>query len=250
MAHTIVVGDTHMDWDSLVNVLQTHRPKRCIVAGDFGWWPNLFQKHRKRPLYLDWLMQSKPDETEIRFIEGNHEDLSDLFATVGHLRLKNGTGPFDALELRPGLWYQPRGSTFTLEDGRTIFFCGGGKSVDAPARTPGKDWFPEEIVRRDELPATLPKADIVISHTVPNGLGVLETLTPIKEVCGWWDDTPDPTCDVLDEVLFTIRPSLWIAAHLHVFRKGRVKETEYVVLNRTDGDPVRSCEEEYIKILL
>ena len=230
-AHTIVVGDTHMYWPALLRVLHHFRPEVCIVAGDFGWWPEAWVCG---PLdrRLDWLLEHKPSDAEIRFIDGNHENLPKLFDEAAHVRRKAGAGPFDALEMRPGLWYQPRGSTYSLADGRTVFFCGGGKSVDAPLRISGLSWFREEIVSREQLPAVLPKADIVVSHTVPNRLGVLETLPPIAPDL---DATPDPTCDVLDEVFDASKPSLWIASHLHVFRKGKVGNTEYVVLDRTDG---------------
>ncbi len=232
-AHTIVVGDTHMYWPALLRALHHFRPEACIVAGDFGWWPETWGcgPLEKR---LDWLLAEKPSRTEIRFIEGNHENLPLLFGEAERVRRKVGAGSFDALEMRPGLWYQPRGSMMTLVEGSTVFFCGGGKSVDAPLRIEGLSWFPEEIVTRDQLPDVLPEADVVISHTVPNRLGVLETLPPV--FAPDWDLAPDPTSAVLDEVFDAVSPSLWIASHLHVFRRGRVGKTHFVVLDRTDGN--------------
>lgn len=232
--HTLVVGDTHMDWSAFLKVLHHFRPKLCLVAGDFGWWPYswlVFEDRGKHTKTLHWLLEKKPKETEIRFIEGNHEDLDNLFDCYHKLMHQ----PFEPVELFPKLWYQPRGSTFTLADGRTVFFCGGGKSVDVAVREKGVSWFPQEEVGLDELPDPIPQTDIVISHTVPNVSGVFETMTPLKEVCEWWDDTPDKTCATLDVVWEAIRPPLWLASHLHLYRKTKYKNTEFIVLDRTDG---------------
>ena len=236
MAHTMVVGDTHMHWPALLKVLYHFRPKTCIVAGDFGWWPGAWlqaEKEGKKEISIRYLLENCPEETEIRFIDGNHEDLPELFA----FHRSMAKGAFEPVEIAPRLWYQPRGSTYTLADGRTVFFCGGGKSVDWTARKRGISWFPEEIVYRKELPEVLPKADIVISHTIPSLSGVLETLKPLKEVCEWWDDTPDETCWTLDDVLQEIRPKLWIAAHLHLHRELEQNGTKFVVLDMVNGRP-------------
>ncbi len=134
----------------------------------------------------------------------------------------------------------------TLADGRRMLCIGGGKSVDAPLRIPGLSWFPQEILSCEELPEILPEADILLSHTVPNRLGVLETLPSVVDPD--WDMTPDPTCAVLDEVFDACRPSLWIASHLHVCRRGRAGDTEYAVLDRTDG--VVKPWEDFVEVLV
>ncbi len=108
--------------------------------------------------------------------------------------------------------------------------------MDAPLRKLGFNWFLEEIVHIEQLPKDLPKADIVISHTVPNKLGVLETLPEVDWEYNGWDPEPDPTCNVLDWIFDTAHPDLWIASHLHVFRQGKVGNTEFIVLDRTDSN--------------
>lgn len=249
--HTLVLGDTHMEWNSMLRALHHFHPQVCIVAGDFGWWPTAWVKakiHGQKQIPLDYLLESKPNETEIRFIEGNHEDLPRLFGIAEHYRRERDLGQYEAVELRDGLWYQPRGSTYTLADGRTILFCGGGKSVDAPLRKLGVNWFKEEIVCAEQLPKTLPKADIVISHTVPNRLNVLETIPAVDWEYNGWDSTPDPTCTVLDWIFDTVHPDLWIASHLHLFRKGKVDNTEYFVLDRTDNGECPLEEFSYVLI--
>ncbi len=127
-----------------------------------------------------------------------------------------------------------------------VFCAGGGKSVDWKLRIEGLSWFPQEILRREELPETLPEADVVISHAVPNRLGVLETLPPVPPD---WDPSPDPSCDVLDEVFDTCRPSLWVASHLHLARRGEVSGCRYAVLDRTDGLSERPWED-FVEVLV
>ena len=236
----LVVGDTHGNWPCLLSTLYHFKPKCCIIAGDFGWWPTYWGQYtpgRKEWVQtLDFLLDSLPKSTEIRFIDGNHEDLPSLFSEVQKLQEAQGKSRFDPVELRPNLWYQPRGSTWTLPDGRAIFFCGGAKSVDWKMRKKGVSWFPEEEIRESDLPDPLPSADIVISHTVPNCLGVLDTLKPVQDVCSMWDPTPDASCIYLDYVYDSIRPKLWLASHLHCYRSGTFGGTQYVVLDRTDTE--------------
>ncbi len=250
--HTIAVGDVHMDWTALLKILRHYNPKVCLVAGEFGWWPETWAaKTRKGEprCSLDYLMENNPKGTEIRFIDGNHEDFRQLNANVMWARKEHGIAdPFEAVPMRDGLWYQPRGSVYGLADGRKMLCAGGGKSVDEPARTAWLDWFPQEILKRDELPETLPDADVVLSHTVPNRLGVLETLTPVKQVCDWWDEEPDPTCDVLDEVFDACKPSLWIASHLHLARRGEISGCRYAVLDRSDGGQLPW--EDFVEVLI
>ena len=231
MPHTIAFGDTHGNWPALLKALWHFRPEVCLVAGDFGWWPRLWDDallSGREDARLSYLLEKKPAETEIRFIEGNHEDLDHLFAHTHDARRVH-----EPVELRPKLWYQPRGSTLDLADGRRVFCCGGGKSVDRFFRKEGASWFPQEIVKMRDIPKDLPRCEIVLSHTVPNRLGVLETFPKLDPRC--MDTSPDPTCEVLDHVFDAVRPDLWIASHLHVLKRGKVKGTEYVVLDRTDG---------------
>ena len=232
----LVVGDTHGNWQCLLSTIFHFKPKCCIVAGDFGWWPSFWAqytpKQKEWVQTLDFLLTSLPKSTEIRFIDGNHEDLPNLFSE----QEKNSKNKFDPVELRPNLWYQPRGSVLTLSDGRVIFFCGGAKSVDWKLRKKGITWFPEEEIRESDLPDPIPHADIVISHTIPNCFGVLQKLTPINTICSLWDPTPDYSCCYLDAVYDAIHPKLWIASHIHKYRQGMFENTQYIVLDRTDTE--------------
>lgn len=201
MPNVLVLGDSHAAWPWLGAALTVLQPDICLVAGDFGWWPKLL------PLPQAVLPPVLLERTELHFLDGNHEDHSAL-------RQAAPRGCFEPVELAPRIIYHPRGSTMRLPDGRTIFFAGGGKSVDRAYRTEGRDWFPEEILVREDLPSDPPQADVVISHTLPAAFGVAKF--PGKRFPpGRLDFSPDPSCAVLDAVLTACRPALWLGGHFH-----------------------------------
>lgn len=210
----LALGDTHGDWACLASVLRYYRPVMCFVAGDFGWWPGICGlPHTELP-------RDVLEQTELHFLDGNHENHASLLAAAPR-------GCFEAVEIAPRVVYHPRGSVTALPDGRTVFFAGGAMSVDRRRRTAGVDWFREEILQRRHLPKKLPRVDIVMSHTVPFAFGI-EAGEPLPMDC---DGTPDPSQDVLDEVLDICRPKLWIAGHKHRRVDGECGGTEFHVLD-------------------
>ncbi|MCR5814356.1 MAG: metallophosphoesterase [Desulfovibrio sp.] len=221
MDNVLIVGDVHREWAFLASLLLYYRPDVSIVVGDFGWWPGL------GPLPQEALPKEVLEHTRIHFVDGNHENHMDLLRVAPR-------GHFEAVEMAPGITYQPRGSTMRLSDGRLILFAGGGKSIDWRIRNKGKTWFPEELLRRSHLPKKLPKADIIISHTVPNLFGE-DKLKGFTYFDHKLDFGPDPSQAALDAVLEECRPSLWIAGHFHRRIDGSHKNTEYHILDMVQG---------------
>ena len=152
----------------------------------------------------------------IHFIDGNHEDHPALRAPQAE---QHPNDPFAPVKIAPEVYWMPRGSSMTLPDGRTTVFLGGAKSVDAPLRHEGHDWFPEEVLTRDVLDGLPEAADVVFSHTAPTRFNVLERFKdsrPPKE----WDLSPDTSMDVLDEAFDRLRPRLWYFSHFHLASQG------------------------------
>ena len=209
----MVVGDVHAEWWRLNALIARRRPSLVLSCGDFGYWPRF-----KDMLVLPSL---KALTVPIHFCDGNHEDHESL-------RLLEDGRP-------PGcdnVYYQKRGTTLTLPDGRTVLFVGGADSIDKASRTRGVSWFPEEVITQsdlDSLPDT--KIDIVISHTCP-----LEILPEMIKADA--RKKSDPSNAALSHILDKYRPSLWYFGHWHTFRAGEIGhdngKTRWFCLNMTN----------------
>lgn len=226
----LILGDIHGGFPYDLNRrIEEEQPELVLQTGDFGWWADS---------ETDLCVQINPGNAEVRWCDGNHEH----HPTLVRLRQETGGKP-QAYEVCPKVFYQERGSTFTLPDGRVVLFAGGAGSVDFAEREEGVDWFREEALTEEDLarfpdPATV-KIDIVISHTAPTAfrwdkdmladwLGV-----PLKG----HDDSKwirskfeDPSCKVLDKVLERYSPNQWFFGHFHRFREGQYRGCKWKCL--------------------
>lgn len=226
-----VIGDVHNYFNRLNTFIDRKKPSLILSCGDFGYWPRLAKyqdqikntrEHRElvreyalRGVKYEGFMEMnkiKNKECEIRFCDGNHEDHEML------LKLKSP-------EIEPKIFYQKRGSVFTLPDGRNILFMGGADSIDKNSRTAGKDWFYQEnITDRDMNNLPDCRINIVISHTCPTRL--------LTNVCR---GVPRYNSNniALQIILEKYRPSLWYFGHWHTYKEGFISETQtkWIVLN-------------------
>lgn len=215
MANVHIIGDTHGNWSALNEFLHglsfpwlsngiyvdrsiLKEEHIVIVCGDFGYWPK-----------LDRFGLSKiklPENVKVYFCPGNHEDWESLSL------LPTGPSGTDIVEVRKGIYYCPFGSTLVI-DGKTFLFCGGADSVDKHLRTPGYDWFAEEIITdadMDKLPNV--EVDVVISHTCPSFL--LDKIG-MEDIPWIHEKYEDPSCKQLDIVFNKYRPEVWHFGHFH-----------------------------------
>lgn len=218
----LVVGDLHFGWPPFFKLIREHRPSLVLQVGDLdylpasGAWAYLCKAY------------SLPKCCSLHFCEGNHDDLDSLWAL-------REPGPPRAYQVHDRTFWQDRGSTLTLPDGRVVCFVGGAYSVDRP-RKPGEDWWPEKEILGPEVLDHLPaRADIVISHTAPAAFRVpgLRDAAALQEM--GWDPSPDPSRDVLDQVLATLRPSQWFFGHFHCYAKGEMAGCRWTGLARLDA---------------
>lgn len=203
----IVTGDLHNEFGALNVLINRKRPDLIICCGDFGYWPR--QKYAKQ------LSDIKNYNTKILWLDGNHED---------HWAIRDRTTD----ELAPGIIYMPRGSTYTLPDGRNILFMGGAESIDKHYRTEGVDWFREEIISESDfrkLPHPFEKnIDIVMSHTCP-----LELVPTMRQ---FYSTKPaEPSNKALSEILDKFKPDLWYFGHWHKYLKAKIGDTTFYALN-------------------
>lgn len=212
----LFVGDVHTNKHFLTEFYELAEEKgaeRIIQVGDFGWWPRMPTGER----FLD-AASSLATKTDIPliFVDGNHEDHNQL--------------PHDAAmmqELKPGLFYLPRGVITTL-DGVRILGHGGAISVDQGWRTEHIDWFRSETADYVAFNKSLAAkhVDVVIAHDVPTGVD-LDLTFPVTE-------NIEAQCirhrDGMLQILEALDPKLWVAGHYHQRITQRIGNTVVEVL--------------------
>lgn len=203
----LVTGDIHNEFGKLNEIINVKRPDLIICCGDFGYWPKWVKYGSAAPIE-----NIKTHGAKLLFCDGNHDD---------HWSLRDR----EKDELAPNIFYMPRGSTYELDDGRTILFMGGADSIDKNMRVLGRDWFPEEVITYSNL-HNLPeiKIDIFITHTCPAEL-VLDMLKfyPEKKF--------EPSNEALSELWKMYEPKLWIFGHWHYYKHGSLFGTEWYALS-------------------
>ena len=185
LSRVLVVGDVHGRFTEFRQAIEKLKPEMVLSTGDFGYWPD---KYNIEGLWDD-------NQIPIYFCDGNHED---------HSVLKN----YDEItEIADNVFYMPRGSTLQLPNGMIVLFMGGAVSIDRDIRCEGLNYFIEEELTYDDLPAEdLDEVDIVISHTKPTGIDI--------EI----DIVDDASMEVLDEVFEMYRPHKWYFSHFHIYK--------------------------------
>jgi Icc-related predicted phosphoesterase len=199
----IITGDIHNNFGRLNDLINKKRPELVLCCGDFGYWPDVY--------WADPMSNVITHGAKILWCDGNHEN---------HWALKKRTTD----ELSPNIFYMPRGSTYTLDDGRTIMFMGGADSIDKNIRIEGVNWFREEIIQQKDL-YNLPniKVDIFITHTCPAAL--------VTELRKFYEKDYEPSNYALSELHRQYNPSLWFFGHWHMYREGTLFGTKWHCLS-------------------
>ena len=198
----LITGDVHGYFGGLNTLINDKRPDLVICCGDFGYWPGIDG--------LDF-NGIKPQGSKILWCDGNHEN---------HWAIRDRKTD----EIVKNVVYMPRGSVYTLNDGRTILFMGGADSIDKDQRTVGYDWFPEEVITQKDI-NDLPelKIDIVISHTCP--------LELVGEMRGYREKDTEPSNHALSYILNRYNPGLWYYGHWHVYKEIWLRDTKFTALS-------------------
>ena len=202
----IITGDIHGMYGYLNDLIRGETPDLVIVCGDFGYgFPRVDPN------------KIKAMNTKVLFCDGNHDNHWEL------RKLKN-------LAVAPNVFYQPRGSTYRLPDGRNILFMGGANSIDQDRRTLGVSWWPEEVISQSDF-QNLPEEDIdmFITHTCSNEIydeSIQHTLggqyTPRKD--------NDPSYSALSSLWEIYKPAQWFFGHFHINLKGMHEGTRWQAL--------------------
>ena len=207
-----LVGDTHANawWTTrVIENLAAEGVRVMVQLGDFGWWPHMQFAHK-----VSWAAARAG--VEVLFIDGNHEHHPNLrgHALRSDVLRGESDGSLDGpVLMHPNLWYLPRGCAWEWDDVR-FRALGGGYSIDKDFRTPGKDWFPEEIPSAEDAERAISAgpADVLLSHDYPE-LGY-----QLKGLPGLKDEHMKGSRAVqwlLAEVTRAIHPELVVHGHWH-----------------------------------
>jgi Icc-related predicted phosphoesterase len=192
----VFVGDLHGNFAAIERLRPFLGPEDIVVqVGDFGFYPRTLGYWQETPF-------------KVYAIDGNHEDF----------RMVNPDGV--VTEVRPNLYYVPRGTVLELA-GKKLAFLGGGASIDKAWRTAGVDWFPEEVItpsqvnRLQENMVDAGVVDYLVTHTP--GKTFIKNWFPPLNLQEWnlpanWVDV---SANALDEVLRTTKFVHHICGHMH-----------------------------------
>ncbi len=202
----IISGDIHGMYGYLNELIRNESPDLLIVCGDFGYgFPN------------DKIDSIVAMNTKVLFCDGNHDN---------HWKLRE----LKNLAVTSNVFYQPRGSTYRLPDGRNILFMGGANSIDKDSRTVGVSWWPEEVISQSDF-QNLPDEDIdiFITHTCSNEIydrhiqfKLGGTHTPRKD--------QDPSYHALTSLWEMYGPTQWFFGHFHINTSGQLSGTRWQAL--------------------
>ena len=216
-----ITGDTHGDvrrfFEPQLPCAGWKPDDKLIVAGDFGM---VFGNREIDTKKLDLLSRCP---FQILFLDGNHECFPELFAFEEEQYCGGRVH-----RLRDNIRHLMRGQVYEIE-GLRIFTMGGGYSIDRMMRTPGRNWWPEEMPDEAEYAEGLRNleragyaVDVLISHAAPTG-SMLElkrngTFSHIFQ-------QEAPLGDYLEKVAGMTRYGQFYFGHIHLDRELSGKRT-------------------------
>jgi len=246
-----ILGDVHGDWSNLNHFINKkvrndndiksfikdgHQVEVIILqVGDFGWWPHMdnvvdfveSKKAWKQDGIKNEVKGIKDNIVKIYFCPGNHENWDSLY------EIQDSNPNSKIIEILKGVYFCTFGSILTLIDDTNVMFCGGADSIDKYRRTPGVDWWSNEVITyRDMLSLPEPetvKVDWLISHTCPSRL---------KEIIFDYNiinKFKDPSTDYLQYILENYKPSMWWFGHFHKHKYGKLENLQWKTLNYIKG---------------
>lgn len=230
----LVAGDTHGDPKHFVYLFEraiNNDVDAILQVGDFGFWEHVPEGYA----YLEVLSElAIQNDMPLFWIDGNHESHIILREKYGPGGTHYKPTPEGFWEIRPGVYYIPRGTRWVWS-GRHLMGLGGAYSVDKDyrlAREQGVEcpawgwtsrhvamypptgqytqWWPQEEITDEDVRFALQDLtplDILFTHDKPRAS------TP-----GWnRKDLPEcwPNQDKIQTVVKTLTPKMLIHGHLH-----------------------------------
>ena len=221
-----LAGDWHGDtaWAAAALRDLHGRGVRVVMhLGDFGIWPG-----ERGAAYLHAVTDTaRSMDMTLYITPGNHEDHDRIDATS--LQARDELGALAWLTDRIAVF--PRGHRFTLA-GRSFVSLGGAPSIDRDFRTPGVNWWPQEVI--DPLTAAAVAAagpsDVMLSHDCPDLPHVVAPVRAILTGPSWWPQRALAYAGQgrasLTTAFLGVQPQVLIHGHYHVYGRASVSLPE------------------------
>lgn len=230
----LVAGDWHGDPVHAMYCFEqalNNNVDAIFQVGDFGFWEHM----PNGGSFLDVVSTlAVENDMPCYWIDGNHESHTLLRALYGPGGRKHKMTPEGFWEIRPGLFYVPRGTRWVW-NGAHLMGLGGAYSVDKdyrlareqgiasprwgwtweharvhPATGPNTMWWPEEELTDDEVAVALADPtplDVLFTHDKPRAAAPKWNRKNILECF--------PNQDKIQTVVNALKPKLLVHGHLH-----------------------------------
>jgi len=233
-----------------------HLPdERVWVAGDWhgnaGWVRSVFRAMRRFDDRVETVLQLGdfwPTEEflsvldgeaklagfkRVLFLPGNHEPWPLL------IQIEEDLAPGQAARISEVVWFLPRPFRFTVA-GRRVLALGGAASVDKHWRTPGRDWWEEELITEQHEQAAVAggPADVMLTHespvsAVPEAQRILDD--PPLAFRGEVQQTSAAQRERVERVWEGVQPKVLLHGHMHVFGDRELDDGRKVISLACDG---------------
>lgn len=231
-AKLMVAGDWHKSFIFAELQLERAKDEGCeavIQLGDFGYWPP-WEPWTSSQSGVCWFSakihaMAQRLELPVYWVDGNHEN---------HEALHPGQGD-------QWLRHLPRGFRWQWW-GKTWMAVGGGVSVDKSVRTPGLDWFPEEVLSMRQLEYCLREGDvdIVVAHDTVAEVEIpgIHGQDKTKNTNGYFPEEAIAESENHRALMSIIaeekRPAYWFHGHYHERYNGLWQAKEW---REAEGGP-------------
>lgn len=206
-----LAGDWHKDARSAawaVDELVARGAKRIYQLGDFGVWPG-----EAGVRFLDAVEAVCVEhDVEVWAVPGNHDDYDQINTfPVGEDGLQR---------IRPHVVLIPRGHRWE-QGGRTFVGLGGAPSIDFMGRTAGVDWWPTELITKEDVERTVAGgfADVMLAHDAPGDSTMKVRHIIATNPMGWSVSELAYAAmgrKMMDQAWEGVRPSIFAHGHYHV----------------------------------
>ena len=186
----LIIGDVHSKFEEFQRIIWSAGLDDCLQVGDMG---------------FGFCDESKvPTDENMKFIRGNHDSPEPARQHPNYL------GDW-------GYWAE-----------KDLFYVSGALSIDKADRVPGKEWWADEELSREELEKAKEefwriKPRVMVTHTAPTQVKnrILKGRgSPLKS----WTEV------MLQDMFGVHQPKLWIFGHFHTPFSEEINGTRFICL--------------------